>query len=153
MPTLIEGPRLEQTAVCLPILRMLPSWFGLETGIQQYQREIGHLPTFLANMDGQPVGFLSLKQHTPASAEIYVMGVNPLFHRCGIGRLLVQTAEAYAREQGIEYMQVKTLGPSRSDAGYAKTRAFYAAVGFCPLEEFKQIWDANNPCLIMVKRI
>jgi ribosomal protein S18 acetylase RimI-like enzyme len=49
-------------------------------------------------------------------------------------------------------MQVKTLGPSRPDEHYAKTRAFYEALGFRPLEEFKQIWDENNPCLVMVKR-
>jgi hypothetical protein len=50
-------------------------------------------------------------------------------------------------------MQVKTLGPSRLDEHYAKTRAFYEAMGFRPLEEFKQIWDENNPCLVMVKRL
>ncbi len=153
MPTLIEGPLLEQSAVCIPILRMLPDWFGMEAGIRNYEREIGNLPTFLANMDEKPVGFLSLKQHSPFSAEIYVMGVHPLFHRCGVGRSLVGAAEVYAREQGIEYLQVKTLGPARPDTGYAKTRAFYEAVGFRPLEEFRQIWDENNPCLIMVKRL
>ncbi len=153
MPTLIEGPLLEQSAVCIPILRMLPDWFGQESGLRVYEGEIGHLLTFLANMDEQPVGFLSLKQHNPYSMEIFIMGVNPLFHRCGIGRSLVKTAEAYALEQGIEYMQVKTLAPSRPDEGYAKTRAFYAAMGFRPLEEFKRIWDENNPCLVMVKRL
>jgi hypothetical protein len=48
---------------------------------------------------------------------------------------------------------VKTLGPSSDDSNYAKTRAFYSAMGFRPLEEFKQIWDEHNPCLVMVKRI
>ncbi len=153
MPTVIEGPLQQQTEICIPILRLLPDWFGMEAGIRNYEREIGDLPTFLANMDEKPVGFLSLKQHSPFSAEIYVMGVHPLFHHCGIGRSLVQAAEAYAREQGIEYLQVKTLGPSRLDDGYARTRAFYQAMGFRPLEEFKQIWDGNNPCLIMVRRL
>ncbi len=153
MPVLLEGPLLDQTAICMPILRLLPDWFGQESGLSAYEREIGHLPTFLAVMDEKPVGFLSVKQHFPCSLEIFVMGVNPLFHHCGIGRSLVQAAEAYARQQGIEYMQVKTLGPSRQDEGYAKTRGFYEAMGFRPLEEFKQIWDEANPCLIMVKRL
>lgn len=30
------------------------------------------------------------------------------------------------------------------DGNYARTRAFYQAVGFKPLEEFKQIWDAQK---------
>ena len=153
MSTTIEGPSLEQTRLCVPLLRLLPDWFGQEAGIQNYEREIGKLPTFLADMDGQLVGFLSLKHHTPYSAEVYVMAVHPLFHRCGIGRSLMQAAEAYAKEQGIEYMQVKTLGPSRADKGYAKTRAFYESLGFRPIEEFKQIWDENNPCLILVKKL
>jgi hypothetical protein len=49
--------------------------------------------------------------------------------------------------------KVKTLGPTHSDPGYARTRAFYLAVGFRPLEEFGLIWDEGNPCLIMVKRL
>ena len=149
----IEGPLHSQSSVCVPILRMLPDWFGIEAAILEYEREIDRLPTFLAKANGQVLGFLSLKQHNPFSAEIYVMAVHPEAHRGGVGRMLVQTAEFYARKLGVEYMQVKTLGPSNPDENYAKTRTFYEAVGFRPLEEFKQIWDENNPCLILVKRL
>jgi ribosomal protein S18 acetylase RimI-like enzyme len=99
------------------------------------------------------LGFLSLKQHNPFSAEIYVMAVHPGAQRGGIGRALVVAAEVHIRRLGVEYLQVKTLGSSRPDEGYACTRAFYEAMGFRPLEEFKQIWDENNPCLVMVKRM
>jgi len=153
MSLTIEGPLLGQAGICVPLLRLLPDWFGLEASLLSYEREIGQLPTFLAKVDGNVRGFLSVKQHTPYSAEIFVMAVHPQVHRSGIGRALVQTAEVWARGLKIEYMQVKTLGPSRSDEGYASTRAFYEAVGFRPLEEFKQIWDDNNPCLILVKRL
>ena len=81
------------------------------------------------------------------------MGILPEAHRQGLGRRLVSAAEAYLREQGVEYFQVKTLGPSHSDPGYARTRAFYQGVGFRPLEEFPLLWDVDNPCLIMVKKI
>jgi len=81
------------------------------------------------------------------------MGILPAFHHNGIGRALIEKAEEHAKNRNIEYLQVKTLGPSNADASYAKTRAFYAAMGFRPLEEFSQIWDENNPCLVMVKRI
>ena len=125
----------------------------MEEAILDYEREIEHLPTFLAKADGSVLGFLSLKQHTPYAAEILVMGVHPDVQRGGIGRALVDAAEAHARGLGVEFMQVKTLGPSRPDEGYARTRAFYEVMGFRPLEEFKQIWDENNPCLVMVKRM
>jgi N-acetylglutamate synthase-like GNAT family acetyltransferase len=149
----IEGPLLNQSSVCVPLLCLNADWFGIEAAILNYEREIEHLPTFLAKADGRVFGFLSLKQHTPYSAEILVMAVHPDMRRGGIGRALMEAAEAYARGLGIEYMQVKTLGPSNADPGYARTRAFYEALGFRPMEELKQIWDEHNPCLILVKRL
>jgi GNAT superfamily N-acetyltransferase len=149
----ISGPSLGQAFVCAEIFRALPDWFGIENAIQCYQQEFDHLPTFLAESDGQVTGFLSLKLHNLFSAEVYVMGVRPEAQHGGIGQALLQAAETYARSQGIEYLQVKTLGPSRSDNSYARTRKFYLAEGFRPLEEFKTIWDEQNPCLILVKRI
>ncbi len=149
----IEGPLFQQSPVCVPILRSLPDWFGIEAAILEYEREIEHLPTFLANEDGSVLGFLSLKQHNPFSAEIYVMAVQLQAHRGGIGRALVAAADFYARNLGIEYMQVKTLAASRPNEEYARTRAFYEALGFRPLEAFSRIWDENNPCLVMVKRL
>jgi ribosomal protein S18 acetylase RimI-like enzyme len=99
------------------------------------------------------IGFVSLKQHNPSSAEVYVMGVKPEMHRQGVGRALIDQAQAWLKRQGIDYLQVKTLGPSHPDESYARTRAFYGAMGFKPLEEFKQLWNEQNPCLIMVKRL
>jgi GNAT superfamily N-acetyltransferase len=153
MDFVIAGPHFEQSAVCSSILRALPDWFGIEQALMGYEAAINKLPTFLAEAGDQTVGFLSLKQHNPYSAEIYVMGVVPAFHHAGIGRALVESAQQYAKSLRIEYLQVKTLGPSNDDAGYAQTRAFYAAMGFRPLEEFAQIWDENNPCLVLVKKI
>jgi len=149
----IEGPLLHCASACIPLLRSLPDWFGLEEAILEYERQVEQLPTFLASADGSERGFLTLKQHNEFSAEILVMAVHPDFHQRGIGRALVETAEAHARGLGIEYMQVKTLGPSRPDEKYAGTRRFYAALGYRPLEEFTRIWDADNPCLVLVKRI
>lgn len=149
----IVGPLFHQSSVCIPVLRMLPDWFGIEEAILDYEREVENLPTFLAKAQGRVFGFLSLKLHNPFSAEIHVMAVRPDAHRGGVGRALVEAAEAHARGLGVEYMQVKTLGPSRVDEGYARTRAFYEALGFRPLEEFKQLWDENNPCLLMVKQL
>jgi ribosomal protein S18 acetylase RimI-like enzyme len=149
----IEGPLLNQSSGCVPLLRALPDWFGIEAAILEYEREIERLPTFLAKAGGQVAGFLSLKQHNPFSAEIHVMAVRPDVHRGGIGRALVEAAESHARGLGVEYMQVKTLAASRPSAEYARTRAFYEALGFRPLEEFPRIWDEDNPCLVMVKRL
>jgi len=149
----ITGPDLHQAARCEPILRALPEWFGIEAAIQQFMCDIDDLPTLLAWNKDNLAGFLTLKIHNLYSAEVFVTGVAPAFHRMGTGTQLMSAAEHYLRSKDIEYLQVKTLGPSHPDAAYARTRAFYEKMGFRPLEEFTQIWNAENPCLIMVKRI
>ncbi|MDX9953188.1 MAG: GNAT family N-acetyltransferase [Anaerolineae bacterium] len=149
----ITQPLLGQSAVCEPILRALPEWFGIEESTRQYVREIEALPTLLARREEQVLGFLTLKRHSPWAAELYVMGVLPQAHRQGIGRALVTQAEAVLRAQGVEFFQVKTLAPTHPDPGYARTRAFYEAQGFRPLEILPTLWDAENPCLVMIKSL
>jgi ribosomal protein S18 acetylase RimI-like enzyme len=152
-PWQIEGPLLTQAEQCEPILRALPDWFGIEGAIRNYVGEIDGLPTWIARVDGQTVGFMTLKLHNAYAAEVYVMGVIGQFQGLGLGQALVGEAEAALAREGVEYLQVKTLSPSNPDPAYARTRAFYQALGFRPLEEFKQLWDEDNPCLMMIKYI
>ena len=114
-----------------------------------YVRDSAKLPT----VGGGREGFLCLKLHGEAAAEVYVMGVRPESHRRGIGTALLEAAEAYLRDRRVEYLQVKTLGPSAPSEHYARTRRFYESRGFRPLEELTAIWGEENPCLIMVKRL
>jgi GNAT superfamily N-acetyltransferase len=101
-------------------------------------------------MDGSPVGVLLYEWHFPSSAEIHLMAVDPARHRRGAGRALVDAVESIVRADGASLLEVKTLGPSHPDRGYAGTRAFYAACGFLPVEELLDLWP-GNPCLIMIK--
>ncbi len=149
----VEGPLLGQSAVCGPILRALPAWFGIEEATQQYIRDIDALPTFLAWSGNRVVGFMSVKQHNPYAAELYVLGVYPNMHRQGVGSALLTAVEAFLRQAGVAYVQVKTLSASHPDPGYAKTRTFYQAMGFRPLEEFKTLWGEENPCVLMIKTL
>lgn len=148
----IIGPQLGQAHSCEPILRLLPEWFGIESAIAHYLQAVDRLPTLLARHQTQIVGFLTLKQHSRYAAEIYVMAVHPEFHRQGIGQALVQIAETELQKRAVEYLQVKTLGLSKPDTNYEKTRKFYMSVGFRPLEEFSNLWE-ENPCLQMVKQL
>jgi ribosomal protein S18 acetylase RimI-like enzyme len=147
----VDAPA-ERSHVCESILRSLPQWFGIESANLHYVEAVKELETLAAEQDGGAVGFLSIKRHSPRAAEIYVMGVLPDHHRQGVGSALIREAESLLRAQQVEYLQVKTLGPSDPDESYAGTRRFYERCGFVPLEELHDLWDAN-PCLIMVKHL
>ncbi len=153
MDITVREASLGQSSLCEPILRALPEWFGIEEATRQYIEDIERLPTLLASVNGEVVGFLSLTEHTEYAAEIHVMGVRPDMHRQGVGRALVCKSEEYLRKRGIEYLQVKTLSPAHPDENYARTRKFYLAMGFRPLEEFPELWGPQNPCLQMIKSL
>jgi GNAT superfamily N-acetyltransferase len=138
---------------CAPILRALPDWFGIEEATRQYIAEIDDRPTFIAEIAGTVVGFVTLTRHTPAAAEVHVMGVLPQHHHQGIGRALLQAAEAWLIAEGVAYLQVKTLSAAHPDPGYAATRAFYEGMGFRPLQEWPALWGTDNPCLQLVKAL
>ena len=96
------------------------------------------------------VGVCLVRRHTPVAAEIELLAVPPELHRHGIGRRLIERVVADLRRDGVELLQVKTFGPSGDSVEYERTRAFYAALGFLPLEERTDIWGPENPCLISV---
>lgn len=133
------------------LLRALPTWFGIESAVLDYVRAAAELPTYLASdRCGHVVGALLVKRHFPVSAEIFLMAVHPAWHRRGIGRALLETVETQLSLDGVRLLQVKTLGPSHPDEGYARTRAFYRAMGFLAVEEIANLWP-GNPCLRMAK--
>jgi GNAT superfamily N-acetyltransferase len=139
--------------ICSHVLAALPTWFGIPESVADYVAQADTQPTVVASAEGEDVGLLTMVTHTPYAAEVYVMGVLPAYHRHGIGRAMLATAEAWLSERDIEYLQVKTLSPRHPDPGYAKTRAFYLACGFRPLEEFPELWGADQPALQMVKSL
>ncbi len=152
-PIRIEGPKFVQGAVCEPIIRSLPEWFGIEIAIQEYVVDIAEMPTFLAQNQDETVGFLTLKIPNSFTAEIHVMGILPQWHQQGIGRQLLCSAEIFLHRENIEFLQVKTLSASHPDSFYAQTRLFYLAMGFVPLQEFPGLWGTENPCLQLIKKL
>lgn len=143
------APSHELAAITERLLRALPSWFGIPEANAEYVESATHLPGLVAR-SGDPVGVLLSRRHFPGSAEIHLMAVDPQWHRRGIGKALVATLETQLINDGCRLLQVKTLGMSRPDVGYAATRAFYLSCGFEPLEETHDL-RPGNPCLIMVK--
>lgn len=142
----------EQKAhICDLILHALPNWFGVEASIVDYIQKVQTMPFWVAFDGEKPVGFVALKVHNSHTSEVCVMGVLKEYHRHSIGKQLIACCEAFCSDNNTEYLTVKTLDESAPSESYAKTRRFYLAMGFRPLEVFPLHWDKDNPCLFMAK--
>ena len=151
MPIELRANGDANAAVAEAVLRALPDWFELEGALLELVEAARTCPTLIATEEGADVGFLTIKAQTRQAAEITAMGVLPEWHRRGVGRMLVEEACVFARNQRARLLLVKTLGPSHPSEEYARTRAFYEALDFIPLEETTSLWGVDNPCLILVR--
>ncbi len=141
----------KKSEICESILRSLPEWFGIEKAMIDYIEEVKDKLFLTVYVGSIPVGFISIKEHNEYTSELYVLGIVKDLHGRGIGKRLFGAVEERLREQGKMFISVKTLSGSHPDENYKRTRDFYRAVGFYPLEELTTLWDEENPCLIMVK--
>lgn len=142
----------EKSRVCEKILRSLPQWFGIESAILDYIKDVQEMETWVA-IDSDAIGFICLNKHNQQTAEIHVMGLLPEIHRKKVGSKLIRAAEASLLAQGFKFLIVKTLSESRPDVNYDRTRNFYLKSRFTPIEEFKTLWGEHNPCLMMIKNL
>lgn len=130
---------------------MLPEWFGKQSANTTYLEMAGVLDGYIAEVDSTPRGLLLLKWTAPTSAEIYWMGVEPGFHRHGVGRALVETTAADVRAQGRRYLLVVTLHPRVPYEPYQRTRRFYEGLGFEYVLEEQFPADPENPLATYLK--
>lgn len=140
-------------AICRRILDALPEWFGIPEANDDYVAFAETSPSVIASSGEEDVGILTLKLHSPYAAEVHLIAVLPEHHRSGIGRTMLEHAERRLANSGVEFLQVKTLSEKRPDPNYDKTRRFYLAQGFRPLEEFPTLWDPSNPALQLIKSL
>ena len=136
--------------ICEDILRSLPSWFNDEESLMTWVVDV-EKSLFFATYDGdRPIAFISLKEHFPETYEIDIMAVYSEYHRRGIGKELLEFSGPVLKKLGVKFLQVKTISESREDIPYDKTRAFYLRSGFTPIEEFKELWGEEYPCLLLI---
>lgn len=135
------------------ILENLPDWFGNETAVQQYVADVKSLPYWAAFAGEECIGFISVKIHHNRTGDIFVLGVAAEHHGNGIGRLLCNNAEEYFIEKKCEFAIVKTLSDDVKYEPYKRTTAFYRSLGFKELITLTEMWDEENPCLLMIKEI
>jgi GNAT superfamily N-acetyltransferase len=139
---------------CAALLATIPEWFGIPQANAAYLRNLTSMPSWVALAGEEVVGAITLEQHFADSFEVHFMAVRRDHHRRGVGRALLAHLEREARARGARWLLVKTLGPSDPYEPYARTRAFYMAMGFSPLFESGVLFgDPENPALVLVKTL
>lgn len=146
-----EYDEQKKSQIVADVLSDLPEWFGLPESTQAYIDEAGKLPLWYADREGEALGFITLTHTSPDTAEIHCMGVKKSLHRAGLGTLLYQALEDFARNE-YKYIQVKTVDEGHYKE-YDQTISFYKKMGFSKLEVFPTLWDPWNPCLVMIKSL
>jgi hypothetical protein len=98
-------------AICREVLESLPEWFGVPASIDAYVSAADGLP-MLACFEpvGDVVGFVSVKIHTLAAAEVYVMSVRRAWHRRAWPSTSIPTRKTCSRES----MKATDGSPCRS---------------------------------------
>ncbi len=141
-----------KSEIAAEILYNLPEWFGLPDSTRMYIENSANKPFWVFYNDNKAVGFIVLNETSNSTAEIYVMGVLKEYHRQGIGKSLWNAFEEYAKVNGYEFAQVKTVQKGRYE-NYDITNSFYETLGFREFECFPSLWDEWNPCQIYIKYI
>ena len=147
--TKIRPIETEDIPQCIAVLHALPQWFGIESAIVDYGRDLENLDGFVAQDGDELIGFVGLKRYLNKSVEVNVMGVLPEHRNKGIGTLLLNQVEESLADN-IRLLHMKTLAPSHPDSNYKETRAFWEAKGFIPMDAH-ELWGEENPCQVMVK--
>ena len=127
------------------LTRLLPEWFGKAESNAHYAAQAEVLDGYVAEADGVRRGLLLLGNHSPRSAEVHWMGVDPALHRSGIGKALIDAAAIGAKASGVKWLFVATLHPRVAYEPYQRTRKFYEAQGFEYVLEEQFPADPGNP--------
>ena len=135
------------------LLATVPEWFDRPESNAEYIDDSRTMETWTVRDDsGRVVGVTLVSHHFPQTSEIHFTVVDRSVHGGGVGTAMVEAITEDVRARGVKLLEVKTLGPSKEDPNYARTRHFYEKMGFLPLEE-TDLWGADTPCLILVKPV
>jgi DNA-binding MarR family transcriptional regulator/GNAT superfamily N-acetyltransferase len=85
---------------------------------------------FVAYLHGQPIGCGAVKHHADAPAEIKRMWIAPEARGLGLGRRLLETLEACARENGARVAHIETSAVS------SEALSLYRSTGWIEVPRF-----------------
>jgi ribosomal protein S18 acetylase RimI-like enzyme len=139
---LVEATTPEDLAQVRRLFRAYADWLGVDLCFQGFERELAELPggyappagrLLLAKVGREAVGCVGVRPLAPGACEMKRLWVEPGFGGQGIGRTLVQTIVAAARDIGYLRMRLDTI-PARMPAA----QHLYASLGFREIPPYYQ---------------
>jgi GNAT superfamily N-acetyltransferase len=136
----------------LAVARSLGPWFN-DGGLAEMAADFKtHRALVAVDGDGQVTGFVTWapSPHTPEPGlvELTWLGVLPDRHRAGLGRRLLAALADACRAEGARAIQVSTIADSVEYEPYARTRAFYRAVGFADYRVDPGFYEGDDRLLL-----
>ena len=122
-------------------------------GVSYSQRElkgfIGHRDsqTWIAEEAGQIAGFLIVHREPRKILHIITIDVPEAWRRRGVGSLLMDAAEHWAREQGLRMIGLETAQDNLA------AQKFYAARGYTKVDEVARYYSDGTDAWLMVKEL
>jgi len=138
--------------VCRTITATLPEWFGIPEANARYEQGILDRISFVAYVDNDCVGMITLEFPYPNNANIYWMAVNKAYHNKHIGTKLLTAAENYCHKHRYSTLTVEILSPKQNQENNLKTYCFYEKSGFKPLFE-KYTYGPDNLMVYLQKTL
>ena len=96
-----------------------------------YQPPLGGLWLARAACDGTGVGCVALRPLDASAAEVKRMYVDPAWRGRGVGRALLVTLIAGARERGYAILRLGTLDDMTA------AQSLYGSLGFAPIDRYR----------------
>jgi ribosomal protein S18 acetylase RimI-like enzyme len=84
----------------------------------------------------QVIGFLIVLIEDEQAGRISWAGVDPAWHRRGVGRAMIEAIAEEAAQAGLTRLVVETISDQVDYEPYERTRAFYGGMGFQPYHEW-----------------
>ena len=129
LPPTVRRKGAADAAAVVRVADALPAWFNAD-GRAQIRRDGELCDGFLADAQGEAVGFLLWSRHLHGAAELSWMGVLEPWQRRGVGGALLGAMRAEVDAHGTRRIVVSTVADNVLYEPYIRTRAFYRKCGF-----------------------
>lgn len=110
--------------------KLHPMWFDKTAITKSMPIDLRIHKGYAAEEKGRIIGFITYTSDN-GKAKISWIGINPRFHRKGIGSKLLKTLEVELKRIGVKNLRVETVGKCTPRyEPYERTVKFYKSMGF-----------------------